>query len=274
MKRIVIAMIMLLAFAGTSKAQDEYKYDIKIIKPLGVKGFVYQDQFVKITFIPLSNLTFILENKTAKTIEIDWQKVSFVDIYGRADRVMHEGVRYIERDKAIPPTVIPPTANIQDTIVPVGFVSYDSSRSESWEIRKLYEGGMDKYVDKPFSLLFPIKIGAVTKSYFFTFVVKKEKKVVAASEKIKSADLIKKPVSKQMYGDKWVFKFDSGELACYPPDGSVFFITNGIAYALNGYASGKYIDGVKSTAKLFDVLEFVHKGAEAIALGAELCKLR
>jgi hypothetical protein len=103
---------------------EESKYNFKIIKPVvGGKDVVVEDRFVKIGILPVGGLTMIVTNKSTEVMEIDWQRVSFVDFAGPAHRVIHAGVKLIEKDKALPPPLMPPTANTTKTGVPVGFLS-------------------------------------------------------------------------------------------------------------------------------------------------------
>ena len=77
-----------------------------MIKPRISSELKYEDAFIKIEFNIYHHIVFYLQNKTQQPIEIEWSRASFVDINSTAYRVVHEGVRYIERDKAPPPTVL------------------------------------------------------------------------------------------------------------------------------------------------------------------------
>ncbi|HEX6160889.1 MAG TPA: hypothetical protein VF111_12030 [Thermoanaerobaculia bacterium] len=43
-----------------------------------------------------SQLGFTLTNKSGATLRVLWDEASFVGVDGKADRVMHQGVRFVE----------------------------------------------------------------------------------------------------------------------------------------------------------------------------------
>jgi hypothetical protein len=180
--------IMLLAFflcgvtVGLAFAQNDSKaalkgYDVKLTQPVGAQGFTFEDEFIKIAFPPNTVLDFNVLNKSKQPLEIDWQKASFTDIEGKSHRVAFGFVWNGGDIDSQPPTRLAPDAKINGTLVPAGFVSQASSESQTWSMRPLFHGGMEAYVNKPFTLVLPIKIGATSKEYSFTFVVEKSTSV-------------------------------------------------------------------------------------------------
>lgn len=142
-------------------------------------------------------------------IEVEWARASFVDTDSEAHRVIHEGVRYIDRNNEMPSTIIPPQASINDLIHPTDYISYDS-KSIEWKTSDLFSGRMSTYEGKTFSVLLPIKVGKITKQ-----------------------DL-----------SDWPLTVDEAILACYDNKGSiaVFLIAAEKVFALNGYAVDVRID--------------------------------
>jgi hypothetical protein len=174
MIRIILPAVILFSFlAPPAFAQDKDEYEVHISSPVGAKGVTFEDEFLIISFPRQTHLTLTIVNKIKQSVEIDWRKASFVDISGKSHRVIYNDLRNLDQLDTLPPTVVPLTGVTYYTVVPAGFVSHEAN-SESWGVRDLYAGGMEAYVNKPFSLRLPIKIGAETKEYVFTFVVEKK----------------------------------------------------------------------------------------------------
>src|ERR1044072_3604922 len=130
-KRAIFWLMHIIVIAilpgGLIYSQDSLvTYSARMIKPRVSNDLTFEDVNIRIRFVIFQQLLFKLENKSPHPLEVDWSRASFVDTNGTAHKVMHEGVRYIERDKALPPTVIPSGANISDVIVPVSLVSFES----------------------------------------------------------------------------------------------------------------------------------------------------
>ena len=219
-----------------------------MIKPKVNSELSYEDVFIRINFVVFSRIIFKLENKTQNPIEIDWASASFVDTDSRAHRIIHEGVRYIERDKASPPTIVPAGANIRDTILPADYVSYESGSSSGWKVEDILEGKLAKYEGKTIGILLPIRLRGVLKNYQFTFRI--EKDLVATANRtasrtkertISSDELVKVPITKKDFGNNWPLTINDAVLACGRT--AVFLIVGPRVYALNGSAAGMLLDG-------------------------------
>lgn len=166
---LAVSLSVFTSCAANTLAQSKVQYDFKMTKPKPSADLAYEDAFIKVNFAILDKIMFKLINKTDKPIEIEWAKASYTDIDSRAHRIIHQGVRFIEKDKAPPSTVIPPSANILDTIIPADYISLDGN---AWKTDPLFES-FDNAVGKPFGLFLPIKINGVVKNYSFRFVMER-----------------------------------------------------------------------------------------------------
>ncbi|MFM6308511.1 MAG: hypothetical protein ACKPGB_09620, partial [Dolichospermum sp.] len=105
------------------------KYRINMTKPVLNKDLNFEDKYIKISWIfSEDKLGFVLNNKTKNPIKIDWNQVSYIDTLGNAEKVIHQGVKYVNRNEFQTPTIIPPTAKIQDIIFPSNNISYVSGK--------------------------------------------------------------------------------------------------------------------------------------------------
>ena len=149
----------------------EYSYSFTITKPKAAKNLVFEDASLLIGFVVTKErIAFTLDNKTQNPIKINWDQVSYVDVMGKAHRVIHSGVRFVERDKSQIPTTLPPTASIEDIILPADHIEYISS---SWTQIPLFPNGGDAllYNGRSFNIFMPLEVNGVIKNYLFAFKV-------------------------------------------------------------------------------------------------------
>ena len=171
-RNLFVTILLFTCLLVPAGAQQNDGYEVRITSPAGAKDATIEDEFIKISFPRQTHLTVVLVNKTAQPVEIDWRKAAFIDVSGKEHRVVYDDLRSLDKVDEQPPTVVPPAGRANHTVVPTGFISHEAN-SENWGVRELFAGGLAAYVNKPFSLRLPIKIGAETKEYLFTFVVEK-----------------------------------------------------------------------------------------------------
>lgn len=279
MKRIVWMILPFFFFTlALGSQQSEVTYGFKMIKPRASSDLTFDDVFINVRFdISSSRLFFTLKNKSRSPIEVEWTRASFVDTDSEAHRVIHEGVRYVDRNNEMPSTIIPPQASISDLIHPTDYISYDS-KSIEWKTSDLFSGRMSRYEGKTFSVFLPIKIGKVTKSYTFIFIVQKEKLLPRPAMKtnvldLTSSQLKRQKITKQNLSD-WPLTIDEAVLACFDNRGStsVFLIVGEKVFALNGYALDARIDKHPVNPNVAEILLPEKKLGALIDFGLKLCQ--
>jgi len=167
-------------------AQAKQRYGeqkVTQIEEEGVNKYLFEDEMVKIVWIPTSSqVSFILTNKTNHSIKIVWDEAAFVDEKGISHRVMHSGVKYIDRNNPQPPSVVVRNGTITDLVIPTDNVYYVSGKYGGWREAPLFPASSvtaeelrskaQKYVGKTIQVLLPIQIEDVVNEYIFTFEVK------------------------------------------------------------------------------------------------------
>lgn len=150
-----------------------------------VSKYRYEDDYIEIVwYVGAKNLHFTLHNKSGHSIKINWDDVSFVDINGSVGRVMHSGVKYIDRNNSQPATTIPNGAKINDLLIPTDNVYYVSGTQYSsggWREKNLIpsfykskealDAEASNYVGKTMKVLMPISVEGVQNDYTFEFEI-------------------------------------------------------------------------------------------------------
>jgi hypothetical protein len=164
-------------FLVTVSSGYEWNFDLRA--PVNSKNLVYSDGAITIAFvISKSQVLFEIQNMTDSGIKINWDDISFISPTNRASRVVHSGIRFIDKSNPQAPTVIPPKSKISDILIPSENVSF----STGWNEGSLFEGDTSSYIvgnpepPKPlifngreFGIYFPIEIKGVKKEYSFRF---------------------------------------------------------------------------------------------------------
>jgi hypothetical protein len=70
-----------------------------------------------------ARIYFTLQNLSTETMKIIWDETTIIR-NDRAMKVMHSGVKYIDRSNSQPPTTIPGKTSIDDNVLPVDNVRY------------------------------------------------------------------------------------------------------------------------------------------------------
>lgn len=112
-----------------------------------------------------SSLGFTLQNKSDSTMRIIWDGASFVSPSGENSRVIHSGVRFIEKNKEQAPSVITKGGSLTDTISPSDGLYWNGGR---W-VESDFLG--NKTAGKTVKVLLPIEVNDKTLEYLFEFDV-------------------------------------------------------------------------------------------------------
>jgi len=174
--------------------EAEERYREQKISTAEEKGYKYmfEDEMIKILWMPSSaELRFLLENKTDHSIKIIWNEAAYVSEKGKSHRVMHTGIKYINRNNPQRSSVVAGKGMITDFIYPADYANYTYDswvesplQAGGWIVKPLLpnsqEGGdpqkllnnATSYIDKTMQVLLPIQLEGVTYNYVFIFKVK------------------------------------------------------------------------------------------------------
>lgn len=160
----------------TAKRYGDYVITQKVDDEKG--KYIYEDEMIEsVWYIGSTTIFFDIKNKTNSSIRIIWDEAAFVDDKGNTSRVMHNGVKYIDRNNALPPSVIVRKGSISEIVVPTDKISYSSGWYEApiFENSFTDEQEADSFaketLGKTIQVLLPLEIEGVTNDYIFIFKV-------------------------------------------------------------------------------------------------------
>ena len=157
------------------RANFPVSYSFEMIAPAESKNLAFADDNLEIVFvISQEDMGFALRNASDEPIRINWDEISYVDPTGGSHRIMHQGIKYSERENPQAPTTVPPGARIEDTLQPTDMVRFVRAGSSSeWREDALFPGGEAAFraEGQEFSVFMPLLIGGETVNYNFRFRV-------------------------------------------------------------------------------------------------------
>ena len=149
----------------------EIKYgQIEVVKD-SVEKYSYEDEIMKITIHgDATKFNFILENKTTYTLSFPWERAIFVDMLGYTSKVMHNGIKYSEKESSLPASTIIRGAKLKDVAIPTENVNYSESLKE-WTVGSMYPQEPTDELYKV-QLMLPIQVKDVVNDYIFSFDIR------------------------------------------------------------------------------------------------------
>lgn len=149
-----------------------------IIKVTDTTAYTYEDDMITCTWlVQAKQISFALANKTESSMKILWDQAAFVDVNGTSHRVMHSGVKYIDRNVSQPPSIILRKTTLNDIVVPTDNIYYDGGWREipifpaSGVTVEEVQKSANIYVGRPVQILLPLECAGATHEYIFVFKV-------------------------------------------------------------------------------------------------------
>ena len=199
MKKVVLALVSILCLTSCglfthtayntslvlveSPADAKVKYgETKIVTTTGEDGiskYTYEDDYINIVwYIGSKQLNFNLTNKSGYSIKLPWDDMAYVDENGNTMRVIHSGIRFIERNSVQATSVVPKNAKLEDLLIPSDNIYYSSGQYGGWREKYLFpqyftleEANASPAIGKTIRVIFPIIIQDVQNEYVFTFSI-------------------------------------------------------------------------------------------------------
>lgn len=188
--KIKLLLLMLIVMTITSckthytvvmtnvEAPEDYRQQYGETKVLSlseneITKYSYEDEMVSfIWYVSKSQFNFMLKNKTNHSIKVPWDDIVFINPGGRSMRVIHSGVRYIDRNKEQGTSVVAKNSTLDDILIPSDYIYYvddGGSGLGGWKNHDVFHNY--EFIGAKASIVFPVIIEDVTNEYVFKFQV-------------------------------------------------------------------------------------------------------
>ena len=150
---------------------------VVMIEQDGLSKYKFEDDYIEIFwYVGTKEFNFELINKSDYTIKLNWDDMAYVDLNGATSRVMHSGVKYIDRNNSQPASVLPKNASMTDILLPTNNIYY--SEYIGWQSKRLFpyyntnaEAQLSTDIGKTVRIIFPIVIQDIVNEYVFEFKI-------------------------------------------------------------------------------------------------------
>lgn len=176
MKKIFLFLIF-SCFLISCRLSTPYSVQYSMIKPIEKQTpIAYKDDKIDILFnIEKDGISFTLNNISNLPLKINWDEMSIV-LDGKANRLMHKGVAYMDRSKSQVISVVPPNTTLEDIVIPTMNIHFVNTKNAFWDISPLYKISMKNVSEmkgKKLSLYFPMIFNDEKIDYNFEFQIDK-----------------------------------------------------------------------------------------------------
>jgi len=172
-KYVLISGLLLFLFACVSfPTYPTYNWHFALQEPKPSEDLAFSDDFIDVLFtIGGTQIGFDIRNKTDSGIKINWDDLSIIYPGGTSSRVIHSGIRLMDRNNPQAPTIIPPNARVSDVLIPSENIYYVSGQYGGWREHSLFGGDGLSWDGKEFSIYFPLEIKGNKQEYTFKFKI-------------------------------------------------------------------------------------------------------
>ena len=134
------------------------------------EGFAFRDARIDLVLVPdRRGVTFLLKNRSRAPITLHWDRMTLVTPAGESVRVVHQGVRYADRNLPQPPLTVVPGTVVKDTLIPAASIRIEPGAG--WRVAPFLPSAGESGAREPvtFGLYLPIETPSGRRDYRFTF---------------------------------------------------------------------------------------------------------
>ncbi len=182
MKKLLSFVAVVFLLGSCTTWQKKYEMNLTEVEVSGVllKNLIkqnnnniynFEDSNIKMDLtVKNESIDFSLFNKTNNTIKILWDDVVFIGIDNKSSRVIHQGIRYMDKANPQTPTVVVKQTSINDLMVPSDNINFALS---TWVVNPLipYNVSKEQIIGTKIKIYFPIEIQGKKTEYLLTFSI-------------------------------------------------------------------------------------------------------
>lgn len=196
---VIIALFVTSCYTVKNKYVAEYEFELsKVQKSVNnlsdkteiqnINNLQFSDSIISIKWEPSTKgYSFVLSNKSNGIITLDWNDVIYINTSGNSCKVIHQGVKYADRNNQLTSSKILPESKLDDIIIPSenvfwreGFYSQYGSISGGWEVNNIFpkedynlkslENRISLFEKIDTKILLPIQSNNIVYNYIFSFI--------------------------------------------------------------------------------------------------------
>jgi len=160
--------VSLVEVERPAKAKERYGEQTIISTEENNYSYAFEDDMMKILWnVHPRGLSFFMTNKTEYSIRIIWDEAAYVDEKNVSQKIMHSGIKYIDKDKSQSPSAIVRRGAFSDEIIPTEKIHY--AGQAGWIVEPLLPYWGDSLITRDFSVYDPLDLGVHLVATIITF---------------------------------------------------------------------------------------------------------
>ncbi len=160
----------------------KYRLTYRLTSPVASQELQFRDKTIAVSFsVGEQSFQMRFENVTDVPVKIQWERAQYVDVTGQTQRLMHSGIRYVDRNNPIPDQTVAPHGVVEEAVIPVKNV-FVSPQKNGYDIRPLLPLDADAAA------------GLKGKSVILFIPVEVNRQIIPYNLKIEITECIKEPV--------------------------------------------------------------------------------
>lgn len=173
-KLMLICITIALTFLGQpvfGAYYNTYTYTFEIEGSKDKALIKEFSEFVIELFPSPKEIKFILFNKSENPIKIIWDECAIIDFKNYSHKIIHSSIKYTDKDKSQPPTIVFAGVKVQDIIIASDKIVFLSNTWLNYPLLPDHAGMVgdldppDAHIGKIFQVVFAIESGGKT-DYF------------------------------------------------------------------------------------------------------------
>lgn len=151
-----------------------YRLQYRLVAPAVSDTLQFKDSNVSVSFkVAEQAVQMKFDNYSQQDLKILWDRAEYTDVNSQPHRIMHNGIRYQDRNNSIPPQAIPASSSVQVSIIPIDKIFYTQQNKE-YGLQPLFP--LDNEVaaglkGRSFNLFIPVEVNRAIIPYNFKFEI-------------------------------------------------------------------------------------------------------
>ena len=148
-----------------------YRIACRLLSPAASPELSFRDKNIAVSLaVGAQSFQMRFENVTDAPVKIHWESAQYIDANGQPQRLMHSGIRFVDRNNPIPDQTVAARGVVEEAVIPVRNVFVSPQQKGGYDIRPLFALDSDaasRLKGKIITLFLPVEVNRQIIPYNF-----------------------------------------------------------------------------------------------------------
>lgn len=117
-----------------------YRLACRLVSPVASQELSFRDKTIAVSLsIGEQSFQMRFENVSAAPVKIRWESAQYTDVNGQTHRLMHSGIRFVDRNNPVPDQVVAVRGVVEEAVIPVRNVFVSPQQKGGYDIKPLFQ---------------------------------------------------------------------------------------------------------------------------------------